>query len=275
MSLIERAIQKMGPEPERAATPAPSTTVVADVPKIDFATRQGPRMISTDGARTRLSEEFRAIKRTLIDNAFRQRGAPLANGPRIMVTSSLPGEGKTFTAVNLALSIALERDHTVLLVDADVAKPGGGGFLGTAGGMGLLDLLVDDRLRLEELAVRTSLEKLDVLLAGRPHPHATELLASANMGRLLDEIATLHPDRVVIFDAPPLLLTTEASALAARMGQIVLVVEASRTTQATVGEALAQLGRREHVFGLLNKSSGAPAESPFTYGGYGNYDVRA
>jgi protein-tyrosine kinase len=155
-----------------------------------------------------------------------------------MVTSSLPNEGKSFTAINLAMSIAMEMDRTVLLVDADVARPSLPRVLGLPEQKGLLDVLQDKSLTLSDVLLRTNVDKLSILMAGTRDAHATELLASEAMGRLLNDLARRYSDRIVVFDSPPLLVTTEARVLATRVGQIVFVVRAEETPQRAVMEAL-------------------------------------
>jgi exopolysaccharide/PEP-CTERM locus tyrosine autokinase len=214
-------------------------------------------MVTPDGGRTAIAEEFRLIKRPVIEKAFNQpSGSTNNHGNLVMVTSSLPGEGKTFCAVNLAISIAMEMDHTVLLVDADVARPSVPRFLGLKNEAGLMDILLDDKLDLADVMLKTNIDSLTFLPAGRSHRHATELLASQTMSRLLDEIARRYPDRIVIFDSPPVLLTTESRVLASQMGQIVMVVEAQKTTQHAVKTVLRQLGSSANVSLLYNKSRG-------------------
>jgi len=201
----------------------------------------------------------------LITNAFDQEMGPLKNGNLIMVTSTLAGEGKTFCAVNLAMSIAMEMDHTVLLVDADVARPAIPNTLGLATEMGLLDVLLDDKLDLADVLIRTNVEKLSVLTAGSKNKHSTELLASQAMSDLLKEIGRRYHDRIVIFDSPPILLTSEARVLASQMGQIVLVVEAENTTQQAVKEALRLLEACDIINLVCNKARSLPG------GGYYGY----
>ncbi|GGC97185.1 hypothetical protein GCM10011396_50840 [Undibacterium terreum] len=217
-------------------------------------------MVTPDAERTVIAEEFRLIKRPLIEKAFAKNGgASKHHGNLIMVASSLPGEGKTFCAVNLAISIAMELDHTVLLVDADVARPSVPRYLrldpaDTSSAIGLMDVLLDDKLDLADAMLKTNIDTLSILPAGRSHKRATELLASQAMSSLLDEIANRYPDRIVIFDSPPLLLTTEARVLANQMGQIVLVVEAEATTQHVVKEVLRQLKSHTNVNLVYNKA---------------------
>jgi receptor protein-tyrosine kinase len=183
-----------------------------------------------------------------------------------MLTSSLPGEGKTYCAINLAMSIAMELDHTVLLVDADVARPSVLRTLGLPAQRGLMDLLVDDKLDVSDVLLRTNVDTLAILSAGTSTPRATELLASSTMANLVHEIANRYPDRIVIFDSPPLLLTSEARALASHMGQIVVVVEAQKTTQHALGEALRQLDGHPNVNLIYNKTRDIPGiEETYDY----------
>ena len=223
-------------------------------------------MVTSDGGRVLVAEEFRAIKRPLIENAFSQNGRPVNRNNLIMVTSALPGEGKTFTAINLAISIAMELDHTVLLVDADVARPSILRTLGLKSEAGLMDVLLDSKLDISDVLLKTNIDTLTILPAGKNHRHATELLASQAMSTLLDEIASRYPDRIVIFDSPPLLLTSEARVLASQMGQIVVVVEAEATTMHAVKTALGQLEACSNINLVYNKARSFPGQ-----GNYGHY----
>ncbi|HBX74332.1 MAG TPA: exopolysaccharide biosynthesis protein, partial [Halieaceae bacterium] len=160
--------------------------------------------------RSAIAEEFRTIKRPLLKNASGNSASPIANANLIMVTSALQGDGKTFSSINLALSIAMERDKTVLFVDADVLKATAGHRLGIpAGTPGLIDVLRREA-KPEDVILRTNMEKLRILPAGTADEHATELLASENMHQFMLELSARYPDRIIVFDSPPLLLTTEA-----------------------------------------------------------------
>ena len=227
--------------------------------EIDLEQLQRLGMVTPDAARTTIAEEFRLIKRPLIEAAIGQKSKSTRHANLIMVASSLPGEGKTFCAVNLAISIAMELDHTVLLVDADVARPSVQRYLqlkpeADPVKIGLMDILLDRKLDLADAILKTNIDTLSLLPAGRSHHKATELLASQSMSALLDEIANRYPDRIVIFDSPPLLLTTEARVLASQMGQIVLVVEAESTTQHAVKEVLRQLKSCSNISLIYNKA---------------------
>jgi len=236
--------------------------------QIDLQDLRTRGFVMPDGEQNRAAQEFRVIKRPLLANAFGKGVAPVRNGRRIMVTSAFPGEGKSFNAINLALSIAAERDHKVLLVDADVARPSVPRVLGINADVGLMDWLIDGNLDVADLVLQTNVDKLALLPAGRRHEHATELLASAAMTRLLDQISARFPDRIVIFDSPPLLVTTESRVLASYMGQIVMVVEAGSTPRAAVMEALSTIEGSEVVGMVLNKSKGTEGSG---YGGYYGY----
>ncbi len=220
---------------------------------INLARLQQLGMVTHEGGRSGVAEDFRIIKRPLLRGARALDGQAIRHGNLIIVTSAIPGEGKTFCAINLAMSMAMERDTTVLLVDADVARPTVLSVLGMEPRPGLMDVLLDDNLDLADVILKTNVPALSILPAGRRNKHATELLASRSMTRLLDEIASRYADRIVIFDSPPLLITTEASVLAAHMGQVVVVVEAERTTHSNVREALRQIEACEHVNLVYNK----------------------
>ncbi|MFC3378740.1 XrtA-associated tyrosine autokinase [Rugamonas sp. CCM 8940] len=182
-----------------------------------------------------------------------------------MITSALAGEGKTYCSINLAMSIAMELDHTVLLIDADVARPSVLKALGLPPQPGLMDLLLDDSLDLADVMLRTNVNTLSILPAGTANLRATELLASQSMKALVLEIAQRYPDRIIIFDSPPLLLTSEARVLAGHMGQIVVVVESQQTTQHAVLEGLRRLEGCDNVSLIYNKSRDFAGTETYDY----------
>ena len=249
-------------ELEGIKVPVRSKTITIDLQRL----REGG-MIAPDGDKTPLAEEFRVIKRPLLKNAF-GTGASIRNGNLIMVTSAFPREGKSFCAINLAMSIAMERERTVLLVDADVARPSIPQKFGIAPDVGLMDVLLDANVSLSDAIVRTNVNKLALLPAGRPHRQATELLASEAMANLLAELSERYSDRIVIFDSPPLLVTTEARTLAANMGQIVMVVESDNTTHEALREALATIESCDVVGMVLNKGRRSNPGDSYGYYGY-------
>jgi exopolysaccharide/PEP-CTERM locus tyrosine autokinase len=192
-----------------------------------------------------VADEFRRIKRP--GNAADHMNV-------IMIASALPKTGKTFCTLNLAVSMSLERELNVLLVDADVAKPHISREFGLSEAPGLIDLLVDDSQSIEKTLVRTDLNDIQVLPAGSGHPQATELLASERMSEIMDELATRYPDRIILVDSPPLLITSEAQALASQVGQIALVVEAGETNHQTLLQTIEVLDSDKAINIILNKS---------------------
>jgi protein-tyrosine kinase len=244
-----------------------SVSVLSRHVEINLEALSKAGIVSPNAPRSQVADQFRVIKRPLISNAMGKGASVIANGNLIMVTSALPGEGKSFTAINLALSIATELDNTVMLVDADVARPSVLRVLGLPAGPGLLELLLDESEDMSRMLLKTNIDKLSILPSGSPHERATELLASDSMTRLLNDMAKRYPDRIIIFDSPPLLLTTESRVLATHMGQIVMVVKAESTLQEDVLNALSTIEACPVKMLVLNQ---ARAESKSAYGyGYG------
>jgi protein-tyrosine kinase len=280
MSLVEQALKKIqasrgGTAPAPAGRPPlgssqaakPSTAeFVRAVPeksepehpkqvvKLDFATLRRNGLMPPPEQERQLAGEYRQIKRPLISAALGRGGAKLPNGHLIMLASALAGDGKTFTSLNLALSLALEKDISVLLVDADVAKPHISTALGVERELGLLDALRDEQVDVESLILPTDVPGLSILPAGKPSETATELLASSRMEALVAQIGARDPYRIVLFDSPPLLLTTESRALASVVGYIVIVVRAGVTPQRAVLESLELLGDGKTIAFVLNHS---------------------
>ena len=217
-------------------------------------------------------DEYRRIKRPLLSNAFGKTASLVDRGNLILVTSSLAGEGKTYTAVNLALSIAREQDHTVLLVDCDVARQGASQMLGLAGMPGLVDLLENENKTVGDTLLRTDIAELTVLCAGKQHDYVTELLASQRMSSLVDEMVSRYDDRVIIFDGPPMLLTPQTRVLAELVGQIVFVIAAGQTPQTVVDEALEMIPDDKATGLVMNKAEGMQGHGGYYYGTYGSSD---
>ncbi len=228
-------------------------------------------LIEPEGSVTALLEEFRIVKRQLLQTARESiagRAAP--NGQRILICSPHPGEGKTFCAVNLALSIASERDSEVLLVDADFAKPSILSTLGIAGGPGLMDALADPKIRVEDCVLRTDIPGLWVLPAGNRTNSDSEYLASSRAGAVLDRLTQGAPDRIVIFDSPPALAASPAAELAKYVGQALIVVRADRTGQSALEDAVSLLSACPDIKLLLNGAHFSPSGRRFgSYYGYG------
>ena len=298
MSIIEKALDKaignslrIGVQPQAwnlppEQVPTGSASIPVTVPtesrqdrlqkalNIDWSVLQAKGMLVPAMAHSQMAEEYRLIKRPLLINAFPDADNGLERANLILVTSSVPGEGKTFTALNLALSIAMEREKTVLLVDADVGKPSISTLLGIGERAGLIDLLEGKALRLPDILIRTDIPNLSILPAGGRHQHSTELLASLTMKRLANELSKRYPDRIVIFDSPPLLAATQAGVLAGLVGQVVLVIESEMTPQYIVQEAISKLELCKSVGCVLNKTKKGFGFTYYGYGyghGYGDY----
>jgi receptor protein-tyrosine kinase len=252
--------------PDIAASGGKRRTTPRTRVEIDLARLSAAGYITPNSPRSRIAEEFRVIKRPLLTNARGKSAAPVLNANRVMVTSSLASEGKTFVTLNLAMSMAMELDTSVLLVDADAPRPAVLERLGLPTSKGLLDLLSEPALGIDEVILETNVERLWILPAGMPQAQSTELLASEAMSRLVERLAAEDPDRIVLFDTPPLLASTESRVLAVHMGQVILVVEADNTPQNSVAEAMATIENCPVVMTLLNK---APANEIGTY--YGSY----
>ena len=286
-SLIEQATQRLEQlrqaGVEMPAAPPVQTIGAAQKPvddgqsallsrrvELDLEALAAAGIVSPHAPRSQIADQYRVIKRPLIRNAMGKGASLIAHGNLIMVTSALAGEGKTFTAINLAMSMATELDYTVMLVDADVPRPSVMKVLGLPEGPGLLDLVLGESRDMSSMLLKTNIDKLTILPIGTPHARATELLASDAMIRLLDEMANRYPDRIIIFDSPPLLLTTEARVLASHMGQVVVVVQAGRTLQSEVRQALATIEACPVKLMLLNQAR-TGSKGGYGYGyGYGH-----
>jgi protein-tyrosine kinase len=295
VSLVEKAMSKLRaaavesraaspaaamtsrPQPSRAASVRSSDDRLSRAARanrklvIDFDALRSKGLYPPVDEERRLAHEYRRIKRPLLANAMGRGPVMLERAQVIQVTSSHPGEGKTFTTMNLAFSMALEKDLHVLMVDGDVAKPNISNVLGAPGEPGLIDALVDAGRDVEDLVLPTSIENLQFLPAGSRSEEATELLASRRADEVLQALTANHPHRIVLLDSPPLLLTTESHELSDFAGQVVVVVRAGVTPQQDVLDALSYLQDHPGVALVLNQSTATSGSGYYGYGyGYGN-----
>lgn len=280
MNIIEKAIEKLDGGASAPAQAAEGARRPADTPgvpagvgertervepgatqihagstaRVDLHRLSGLGFVTAESVQSPVAEQFRLIKRSLLAKTARDRAEGLASGNLIMVTSALPGEGKSYVAINLAMAIAMERDRTVLLVDADVAKSDVSRVLDIQCARGLTDLLGAPETDLADVVVETDVPKLTVLPAGRTLPNAPDLFSGPNMRHVIEVIARRYAEHVVIFDSAPLLYASGTSALAALVDQVVMVAEAFRTPQSALREGLAMLDEGPKVTMLLNKS---------------------
>ncbi len=287
MSVVEKAIRKLQEQQHPAGAPAPeppthvpSVHPAAPAQARNAAAPQQPPIALDRGVLRAagllppeedmglLSRQYRKIKHPLVTQAIGRGGPRSPKGYLIMIASAMAGEGKTFTALNLALSLALEKDVRVLLVDGDVAKPQLTHVLGLAEAPGLLDALRQPDLDVESLIRPTDVPALAFLPAGKGAEEATELLSSARMERTAEQLGE-QGTRIVVFDSPPLLQTTESPVLARLAGQIVVVVRAESTPQPVLLDALKALEGHPSVSLVLNQSLRVAA-SAYYYYGYGS-----
>lgn len=222
--------------------------------ELDLKHLEQQGFVSLSTQRRLINEEYRVIKRKLINNAFGPLAETLHHPNLILVSSSRLGEGKTFSSINLALSIALEQDKTVLLVDADVLRPKIAKTLNVQHEVGLTDYLLSSDITVSDILLNTNVPRLKLVTAGTPHHLSTELLASDRMLKLAAEFANRYADRIVIFDAPPLLGVNETSVMASMCGQGVLVVEENKTRLNEIEQSVALLPSEMAVGFLINKA---------------------
>jgi len=286
MSLVEQAIARMRNQAgfKRAAPdmkpalnrPAPiaeddlESTASMQRIAIDVPALRAAGYLPEESKDRQFADHYRRIKRTLIDNVL--TGGGIGEARVIMVTSALPGDGKTFSSINLALSMALERDISVLLVDCDVAKRHISQIMGLKGERGLLDSLSDDSLDVESLVLKTDMRGLSILPAGNRVESPAELLSSKRMRQLMRNLCDRNPRRILLLDSPPLLITNEGRTLVKIAGQIVLVVRAGHTPRPAVQEAVALFDPQQQAGGvILNEAAMGSDKGYYGYGNYGTY----
>lgn len=249
-----------------AARPATSGIVAIDRERL-----AANNFIVPDGPVTGLSEEFRIVKRQLLLAARGGKGfEAVPHGERILVCSANPNEGKTYCAINLAISMASEKDNRVLLVDADFAKPSLLSTLGIETRPGFMDALADPQCDAESLVLHTDIDGLSILPAGSQTNQDTEYLAAARTAEVIETLTRNDPSRIIIFDSPPALAASPASVLALHVGQTLMIVHADVTTDSALRDALSLLSGCEHVQLLLNRTKFSPTGRKFgNYYGYG------
>jgi protein-tyrosine kinase len=275
---LEKALTRLATPVKRDSADVLISTITTNVHTlvVDREALRSEGLLAPEQDSKRLAKQYQAIKRPLIRHAFGKRATKVEDGNLIMVTSAVAGEGKTFTSINLALSMAQERDHTVVLVDADVAKPHISTAFGVGDEPGLLDLLEDDSHTPQSLVIETDVDGLYVLPAGAPRANSTELLASNRMETVARALGSIADQPLIIFDSPPLLQTSEASVVAAMTGQVVMVVRAGKTSHHAVMSSLGMIGEDRAVNLVLNQATDISNDYHygFDYGygyGYGGY----
>jgi protein-tyrosine kinase len=275
IGLIERAAARLSQR--EVGEPAPPSSRSSGEPSVlptspelvlDRGRLAGFGIAIPSSARSRTVEEFRLVKRNLMSTwSQSQQNADRRSSRLIMVTSARPGEGKTFSALNLAMALASERDVKALLVDADTQHSILPKIVGIPGDRGIVDVLTGN-LELSDVLLQTNLPNLMILPAGRGGPHVPELLSSREMEALLEELTQKLDDHFIIIDTPPCMASSDAAALAPLVGQIVFVIEAHNTQQAEIEAGLSTLSACPRISLLLNKSDTLASEHFGSYGGY-------
>ena len=237
-------------------------------PFVDMTSMFRAGMIDWNRVRSRVSEEFRLVQRQIVRTAFTAAGAEPGFSNLLMVTSSIPGEGKSFTAINLAACIARQRDHHVLLIDIDSKRDSFCMALGLGDAPGLLDLAAGPDLDASQVIARTAIDNLSILPIGIERDLGPELFASKQMTKLVQAIGRRYADRLIVLDAPPTLSTSDPAALAPIVGQVLFVVEAERTQREEVISSLDLLQACPTITLLLNK---VQVQTRYTFGAYSTY----
>jgi exopolysaccharide/PEP-CTERM locus tyrosine autokinase len=264
--------QASAPQPMRAFTDTRREKAPPHSGRFGKVDRQALReggFIVPDAPVTGLAEEFRIIKRQLLQAASGKTGIAPDKRQSILVCSASPDDGKTFCAVNLALSLATEKQVEVLLIDADFSKPEILSILGLEGSEGLMDAIANPETDPESYVIQTDIERLSVLPAGRQTNNVSEMLAAEHTRNVLDAL-TQRPNRIVVFDSPPALMASSASVLASKVGQVVMVVRADKTKETDLREAIGLLSGCDHVSLMLNGAGFTASGRRFgSYYGYG------
>jgi receptor protein-tyrosine kinase len=284
MSIIEKAIGKLDNLEEREIAGRKRRRVVGagkfngDIVSVDDKLERGPLLPYMELARAagclapedqlqRAVDEYRRIKRPLVANAFGRQKKLIRNGRLIAVTSSVPDEGKTYTSVNLGLSLAREMDYSVVLVDADAIKGDLTKVFGLEANPGLMDVLLNQAMNVNDIMVHTDLGNLSILPIGGITEHSNELLASDLMRSLISSLLVEDENRIILFDSPPVLASPEATIVTSYAGQVVMVVEAVKTPKDFVLAALENFGDTQAVNLVLNKAHRSAGLDPY----YGEY----
>jgi protein-tyrosine kinase len=251
----------------RTSVHHPLTDRVHVSPSIDAVALERGGMVDWSRARSRISEEFRLVQRQILRIAFGNGSEPGFSN-LLMVTSARPGEGKSFTSINLAGSIARQGDHSVLLVDTDSKRDSICSSLGLAEARGLLDLVANPKLDPGALIIKTPIERLSILPVGRERTRSAELFSAKEMTRLIQSLGRRYVDRILILDASPCLSTSDPAVLAPVVGQVLFVVEADVTQRTEVEASLDLIQACPIIALVLNKQK---ISSRYTFGAYSSY----
>jgi len=263
MSRIEQALEKAA-QMRRGApplvTPAPAP-VVQDLDRLLDAPALTPENFCLNHQQKSpgASEEYRKLRAQVVQLTH---GLPFRN--TLLVTSAAAGEGKTITALNLAMALAQEYDYTVLLVDTDLRKPSVHEYLGISPKLGLIQCL-NGEASLDQALVKTGLGKLVVLPAGGTVSNPVEVLSSNRMKDIIRELKTRYPERYVVFDSPPTLPFADARVLSGSVDGVLFVIREGWTRMEDIRESLAGLAEAQLLGVIYNDATQTKQQGRYHY----------
>lgn len=248
----EKVVRLPGDDIEKLRLYPSAPVEVLPPPDVDVSATD-PRLVCLREPTSPAAESFRILRSKLLDSSLGE--------PRrvIMVTSAEPKDGKTLVAANLAVSIALGIDSYVLLVDCDLRRPALHRAFGLKGKRGLREYL-ESGTSIGSYLLKTQVEKLTLLPAGRPLDSPSELLSSQKMRLLTEEIRDRYPDRFLILDTPPAQFFADAASLFQITDGVLLVVRSGKTSRELVQEMITNIGR-ERILGVVFNGSGEAQRS--------------
>ncbi len=278
MSRIENALEKAAKQREgsgeekdhkvreiptlRKESPGKDFSAFDAVPRPQI---QNPYLVTANDRHSPISEQYRKLKSLLVKTAKGEDGRN-----SLLITSTVGGEGKTITALNLAIALAQEYDHTVLLIEADLRRPTIMSYLGLKSDVGLTDCVLDG-IDVGSALVKTGIGKLVVLPAGRPVEDPVEVFSSTRMAGILDEVKKRYSDRFVIVDSTPLLPFAEGYILASLVDYVMFIARQDYTPFDKLKEALASL-KSNNLLGVVCNDVDSTLVGNGYYGYYGYYN---
>ena len=241
---ISGSLARVVKDVERERTGGESVSVGDLNQSLPFSSEWDERLTTAASFSSQIAESFRVLRSKIL---LPQDGRPAPK--TIMVTSALPREGKSFVAANLGIALAQGMDQHSLLVDCDLRAPSLAQLFGIPYERGLVNYL-QERADLSSLLQKTSLKKLLILASGLPPGNPAELLGSARMQHLVDELASRYPDRFVVFDTPPLQVASETKVLSRAVDGVVLVVRQGISSRALIDKFISDIGK-DKIIGVI------------------------
>lgn len=275
MSRIEQALSKAAKERKSAHAnrsnqhkSSDGQLIIDSSSGLDSHTGLDPRITAFFSDNTLAAEQYRQLRTKVL------RSRKLYSHNAFLISSALPGEGKTVTAIGLAITIAQGLQDTVLLVDSDLRKPAVHRMLGINQQKGLSEFLMG-KASLEEVLINTRIDKLKVITAGAIPPNPSELISSDEMGKLITELKTRYQNRIIIFDSPPVVSITDSVILSQKVDEVLLVVYANHTPKEAVVDALADLSEANIMGVVLNHFDSTSRYYKYNYNyGYGYHQSK-